>query len=72
MLDQLLLQHMATGGIHVFIAAVQVSRRCSGAVCGQVSYVYCEVDTLITYHVDKGDVLLAATASRLYPHIILT
>ncbi|BAF25804.1 Os09g0555300 [Oryza sativa Japonica Group] len=31
-----------------------VGLACSGAVCGQMFYVYCESDTLVAYHLDKG------------------
>lgn len=31
-----------------------VGLACSGAVCGRVFYVYCESDTLVAYHLDKG------------------
>ncbi|KAL5206160.1 hypothetical protein ABZP36_034369 [Zizania latifolia] len=31
-----------------------VGLACSGAVCGQMFCVYCESDTLVAYHLDKG------------------
>nr|CAB3457826.1 unnamed protein product [Digitaria exilis] len=31
-----------------------VGLACSGAVCGRVFYVYCESDTLVAYHLDRG------------------
>lgn len=31
-----------------------VGLACSGVVCGRTFYVYCESDTLVAYHLDKG------------------
>lgn len=31
-----------------------VGLACSGAICGNIFYVYCESDTLVAYHLDNG------------------
>jgi hypothetical protein len=39
-----------------------VGLACSGAVCGRVFYVYCESDTLVAYHLDKGSWAVVQTS----------
>ncbi|RLN33135.1 F-box/kelch-repeat protein [Panicum miliaceum] len=39
-----------------------VGLACSGAVCGRMFYVYCESDTLVAYHLDKGSWVVVQTS----------
>ncbi|KAJ1290741.1 hypothetical protein BS78_02G268300 [Paspalum vaginatum] len=39
-----------------------VGLACSGVVCGRMFYVYCESDTLVAYHLDKGSWLVIQTS----------
>lgn len=39
-----------------------VGLACSGAVCGRMFYVYCESDTLVAYHLDKGSWVVIQTS----------
>ncbi|PUZ71875.1 hypothetical protein GQ55_2G349700 [Panicum hallii var. hallii] len=45
-----------------------VGLACSGAVCGRMFYVYCESDTLVAYHLDKGS-WVVVQASRPPPRL---
>ncbi|CAD6218205.1 unnamed protein product [Miscanthus lutarioriparius] len=38
-----------------------VGLACSGVVCGRMFYVYCESDTLVAYHLDKGSWVVIQT-----------
>ncbi|XP_062193180.1 F-box/kelch-repeat protein At5g42360-like [Phragmites australis] len=39
-----------------------VGLACSGVVCGRMFYVYCESDTLVAYHLDKGSWVVIQTS----------
>ncbi|XP_047052052.1 F-box/kelch-repeat protein At5g42350-like [Lolium rigidum] len=46
-----------------------VGLACSGAVCGDAFYVYCESDTLVAYHLDAGAWSVVQTSSRAPPRL---
>ncbi|KAM0837319.1 hypothetical protein ACQ4PT_061759 [Festuca glaucescens] len=46
-----------------------VGLACSGAVCGDAFYVYCESDTLVAYHLDTGSWSVVQTSSRAPPRL---
>jgi hypothetical protein len=46
-----------------------VGLACSGAVCGDAFYVYCESDTLVAYHLDAGSWSVVQTSARAPPRL---
>uniref|UniRef100_A0A0D9XGK3 F-box domain-containing protein n=1 Tax=Leersia perrieri TaxID=77586 RepID=A0A0D9XGK3_9ORYZ len=46
-----------------------VGLACSGAVCGRMFYVYCESDTLVAYHLDRGFWSVIQTSRLLPPRL---